>query len=571
MDNTRFPHSGSLFYLPETIEKRTNQINRNKMKKRIALFLLLGAAFLPAMAQHNYVSKVWVADNGDGTYKNPIIYADYSDPDVCRAGDDYWMTASSFNCSPGLPILHSKDMVNWTIVNYALPRQTPAEFFDIPQHGNGVWAPSIRYHNNEFYIYWGDPDFGIYMVKTDDPRGLWSDPVLVKGGKGLIDPSPLWDEDGRAYMVHAYAGSRASLKSVLAVFEMTPDGTRAITESRLVFDGHEGDDTVEGAKFHKHDGYYWIFAPAGGVKPGWQLAMRSKDIYGPYESRTILAQGNTPVNGPHQGAWVDTPNGEHWFFHFQDVNEYGRIVHLQPMKWINGWPVAGVDPDGDGCGEPVLTYTKPDVGAVYPIQTPQESDEFDGLTLGLQWQWHANYSPTWAFYAGNKGYMRLFSAVQPATKTYGNLMDVPNMLLQKFPAREFSAVTKVTFVPKIVGERAGFIVMGQSYGLLSLDYTAEGIVLSQVECLKAFERGEEKVNASQKVNGNTFYLKITVKDGGLCTFSYSENGRRYTDLGNEFKAVEGRWIGAKVGYFMNRPVISSDGGWLDVDWFRIEK
>ncbi len=543
------------------------------MKRTANLLCLLLASVLTATAQQPYVSKVWVADNGDGTYKNPIIYADYSDPDVCRAGDDYYMTASSFNCSPGLPILHSKDMVNWTIVNYALPKQKPYEVFDLPQHGNGVWAPSIRYHRGEFYIYYGDPDYGIYMLKAEDPRGEWSEPVLVKEGKGLIDPCPLWDEDGQAYLVHAFAGSRASMKSVLAVTRMTPDGTKALGEDRLVFDGHEGNTTIEGPKFHKYNGYYYIFAPAGGVKPGWQLVLRSKNVFGPYEHRKVLAQGGTPVNGPHQGAWVQTPGGEDWFYHFQDVYEYGRIVHLQPMKWANGWPVMGVDPDGDGCGEPVLTWKKPNVGGAYPVMTPQESDEFDGLELGLQWQWHGNYKPTWAYFAGDKGYMRLFSAVQPEEKPCGNLMDSPNLLLQKFPAREFSAVTKVNFRPagNIEGERAGLLVMGLDYALLSLEQTPEGIVISQNECLKADRRGKEQVNASQKLKNGEVWLKVTVRDGGKCRFAYSTDGRKFTDLGNEFKAREGKWIGAKVGVFCNRPVVSSDGGWLDVDYFRIEK
>ena len=541
------------------------------MKKTILTAVCLSVLAGAATAQTPYVSKVWVADNGDGTYTNPIIYADYSDPDVCRAGDDYWMTASSFNASPGLPILHSKDMVNWTIVNHALPRQVPREVFDIPQHGWGVWAPAIRYHNNEFYIYWGDPDFGIYMVKTADPLGVWDDPVLVKAGKGLIDPCPLWDEDGRAYVAHAWAGSRAGVKSVLGVFEMTPDGKQAITESRLVFDGHEGNDTVEGAKFHKHDGYYWIFAPAGGVKPGWQLAMRSKNIYGPYEARKILEQGDAPFNGPHQGAWVDTPSGEHWFYNFQDVGPVGRLVHLQPMQWVNGWPVAGIDANGDGIGNPVVTHKKPNVGGTHPIQTPQESDEFDGLTLGLQWQWQANYQPLWAYFAGDKGYMRLFGIYAPVNGAYGNLMDVPNMLLQKFPAANFSAVTKVTYKPAQVGERAGFIVQGRSYGLLSIENTADGLTISQVECQNADRKGQEVVNASAKLNADTFYLKVTVKDGNKCTFSYSENGRRFTQLGNEFAAREGVWIGAKIGYFNITPAGGGYGGWLDVDWFRIEK
>ncbi len=294
------------------------------------------------------------------TYTNPIIHADYSDPDVCRAGDDYYMTASSFNCIPGLPILHSKDLVHWELVNYALREQKPLAVFNKPQHGNGVWAPAIRFHNGEFYIYWGDPDFGIYMIKAADPLGEWSEPVLVKEGVGLIDPCPFWDEDGNAYISFAFAGSRAGNKSVLLMSKLSSDGTHTIGESRIVFDGHEKHPTVEGTKLYRRNGYYYIFAPAGGVATGWQLVLRSKNIWGPYDEKIILAQGNTAVNGPHQGAWVDTPAGEDWFIHFQDKGAYGRIVHLQPMVWKNDFPVIGNDADGDGTGEPMMEWKAPE-------------------------------------------------------------------------------------------------------------------------------------------------------------------------------------------------------------------
>jgi len=182
-----------------------------KFKHLIVAVLLLVFCQL-SFGQGNEIkanSSVWIADNGDGTYRNPILHADYSDPDVIRVEDDYYMTSSSFNCVPGLPILHSKDMVNWELVNYALQKQPPFDVYDKPQHGNGVWAPCIRYHDNEFYIYYPDPDYGIYMVKTKDPRGIWSAPIMVKEGKGLIDPTPLWDDDGKVYIVYAFAGSRA--------------------------------------------------------------------------------------------------------------------------------------------------------------------------------------------------------------------------------------------------------------------------------------------------------------------------------------------------------------------------
>ena len=542
------------------------------MKKLTTILGLCLMTVLPAIAQ-NYVSKVWVADKGDGTYRNTIIHADYSDPDACRVGDDYYMTASSFNCIPALQILHSKDLVNWTIVNAAVPYALePIEAVEKPEHGNRVWAPSIRFHNNEFYIFWGDPDQGVFMTKTKDPRGTWSKPVLVKAAKGIIDTTPLWDEDGRVYLVHAFAGSRAGLKSVLAVCELNAEANQAITESRIVFDGHEHHETCEGPKFYKRNGYYYIFTPAGGVATGWQLVLRSKNPYGPYEEKVVMAQGKSTINGPHQGAWVDTTTGEDWFLNFQDVGAYGRLTHLQPMKWVKDWPVIGVDKDGDGCGEPVLTYKKPNVGKTYPICTPQESDEFNTLTLSPQWQWHANYNPKWIFLAADKGYARLYS--YPVVKDYKNLWNVANLLLQKTPSNEFSAVMKLRFAPspKYFGERTGLLVMGLDYALLSLENTKEGLILSQNECKKADKGTPETVNESVTLKDNTVYLKVTFNKEAKCDFSYSLDGKKFQKLGKQFKAREGKWIGAKVGTFCTRPaIVINDGGWAEVDWFRIEK
>lgn len=521
--------------------------------------------------ESQYVSKVWVSDLGNGKYKNPVLYADYSDPDVCRAGDDYYMTASSFSSIPGLPILHSKDLVNWTIINHAIPRLIPEEEFIKPQHGNGVWAPAIRYHNGEFYIYYGDPDYGIYMTKTKDPRGEWSPLTLVKAGKGLIDSCPFWDEDGQAYLAHAYAGSRAGIKSVLAISRMTPDGKKVIGDSKIIYNGHDIDETIEGPKVYKRNGYYYIFAPAGGVATGWQTILRSKDIFGPYERKVVLAQGNTKINGPHQGAWVDTKTGEDWFYHFQDTYAYGRVVHLQPMIWKEDWPVIGEDKDGDGCGNPVLEYKKPNVGKTWPIATPAESDEFSSDKLGLQWQWHGNPMDWWYYANAPEGCLSLFSV--PISDNYKSLWDVTNLLLQKTPATEFSASMKLTFKPnsRIKGERTGLIMMGMDYALLSFENTEDGFVLSQNECPKADRGGVEKVNESVKLSDGTVYLKVTVKSNSTCKFSYSTDGKKYTDLGKQFSMKEGKWIGAKIGSFCTRPVKNNDGGRVDIDWFRVEK
>ena len=527
------------------------------------------------VSAQSYVSQVWVSDLGNGKYKNPVLDADYSDPDVCRVGDDYYMTSSSFACIPALQILHSKDMVNWRIIGTAIERLLPEERFSQMQHGNGVWAPSIRYHQGEFYIYYGDPDTGIYMVKSKDPAGKWDNPVLVKAAKGIIDTCPLWDEDGNAYIVHGYAGSRAGLKSILGLIRMTPDGTQAIGESRIIFDGHIGNATREGPKFYKRDGWYYIFAPAGGVPTGWQTVLRSKNIWGPYEWKIVMAQGNTNINGPHQGAWVDTPDGkEDWFFHFQDKEAYGRVVHLQPMKWVDGWPVIGVDKDGDGCGSPVYSYKKPNVGKTYSIETPAESDEFDSLELGLQWQWQANPKPIWYFCDGGNSLLRLYSYY---TENQVNLWDVPNLLLQKFPTEDFTVTTKVSFAPssKYTGERTGLVVMGADYAVLAMENRADGLILVQNVCRKADKKGKEEENASVKLSDNTLFLRVKVKKDSekeaICSFSYSVDGKKFISLGENFTAKPGKWIGAKVGLFITRPKAVNDGGWVDIDWFRVTK
>lgn len=516
-----------------------------------------------------FVSKVWVADNGDGTYKNPIIHADYSDPDVIRVGEDFYMTASSFNAVPGLPILHSRDLVNWRIINHVFREQEPADIFKQPQHGGGVWAPSIRYHDGEFYIFYPDPDIGIYMTKAKDPAGEWSQPLLIKRAKGWIDPCPLWDDDGRAYLVSAFAGSRAGVKSVLVVSRMSPDGTGILDDGVMVFDGHAAHPTVEGPKFYKLNGYYYIFAPAGGVPTGWQLVLRSKNVYGPYEEKIVLAQGKTPVNGPHQGALVDTPTGEWWFIHFQDRGPYGRIVHLQPTVWKNGFPVIGSDPDNDGTGEPVARYKKPNVGRSYSIETPQDTDEFGGSSLGPQWQWHANPEPTWAFPFPQYGFLRMYSAQLPNGSK--NLWDLPNLLLQKFPAEEFKATAKVRFDPRVDGERFGLAVMGIDYSYLGVTDNGGKLYLAQAIAKDADKGTAETESRPTPLLTKELYLRVRVDKDAVCTFSYSIDGIKYDPVGTPFKAREGRWIGAKVGFFFNRPAKFNDAGSADIDWFRFEK
>lgn len=484
-------------------------------------------------------------------YKNPVIYADYSDPDVVRVGDDFYMVSSSFSHFPGLPILHSKDLINWTIIGHAAASY-PDPDYNRPHHGDAIWAPSIRFHNDEFYIYYGDPDKGVFMTKASNPAGPWSPLKLIKSVVGWIDCCPLWDEDGKAYLVHAYANSRSGVKSILLINEMSPDGEEILGTSTLVFNGQEKHPTCEGPKLYKRNGYYYIFTPAGGVATGWQTILRSKNIYGPYEDKIVLEQGSTPINGPHQGAWVDTPDGKDWFVHFQDQGAYGRLVAVQPMTWANDWPVMGKDFDGNGVGEPFLIHEKPVKGQ--PASIPQTTDEFDGYKLGLQWQWQANPRKEW--YQLKDGKMILNGMGDGTQK---GLWMQPNLLLQKFPAPSFTATTKVELESSAKGDEAGLLVFGLDYAKVALRHISKKkseLVLST--CNKADKGSEEMEQIKLEVSGKSILLRVAinpapVKAGELpramCQFQYSINGTDFIDFGPGFLAREGKWVGAKTGIY----------------------
>jgi len=498
-------------------------------------------------------------------YKNPVLNADYSDPDAIRVGDKFYLVASSFDSVPGIPILESYDLVNWRLIGHALDRQPPFERYSKTQHGNGVWAPALRFHNGEFYLFYPDPDFGIYMMKAKNAAGPWSRPVLIKTAKGWIDPCPFWDDDGKAYLISGLAGSRAGAKSTLILSGMKPDGTELLDGGAIVYDGHSKDVTVEGPKLYKRHGYYYIFAPAGGVPTGWQLVLRSRNIYGPYERRIVLQQGTTAINGPHQGAWVDTGTGEDWFLHFQDRGWLGRVVHLEPMKWVDDWPEIG-DMSHGLVGQPVLTYKKPRTLHGSVLQNPDDSDEFNSATLGLQWQWQANPEPTWGFPSHALGALRLISvAAAPSTR---NLWDTPAVLLQKLPAPSFMATTKLTVALRNMGDRAGLVLMGKDYGSLIIAKSGHGNVLRQLLCLHADQGAPERVAAEVPVSQDTVYLRGAVEEGKV-SFSYSLDGNEFHAIGETFAAQPGVWVGAKVGIFASGQSDQGELGYADFDWFRL--
>ena len=529
---------------------------------------------------------VWKADLKDGTYQNPILYVDYSDPDAIRVGTDYYMTASSFCNVPGLPVLHSDDLVNWELIGYAL-KKIPEFRYREPIHGCGVWAPAIRYHDGSFYICFPMPDEGLYMITAKDPAGEWDSPVKIYDGAGLIDPCPFWDEDGKAYLVCGVAKSRIGYKSVLYMFEMSPDGKRLLSGPVRIYDGTaDKNTTTEGPKLYKRGGFYYIFAPAGGVKTGWQIVLRSKEIYGPYEVRTVMKQGKTGVNGPHQGAWVTDVAGNDWFLHFQDVFAAGRITHLQPMIWSeDGWPVIGRPSDEDPkVGEPVLNWKKPvisgtgDLGAAKTGGT-KKTEKCFGLTdvqgaPALPWQWNANPQENWVTLSGEEGVLCLNAACVAGVRP---LADYPSLLLRKWEAPEFCM--EISLEPKMMeaGGFAGVMALGTIYGGIGVLREKDRWKLLTVTGSQIFDGGavyaEEKKEETVLERGwdlLSFRLEVIpqnqvtalswkeeYKEGDEGKVSHPESlirisvwdGKESMLKETAFPASAGRWVGNKYGLF----------------------
>ncbi len=559
------------------------------------------------------------SDQGNGKYRNPILFADYSDPDVIRVDDTYYLTASSFNYTPGLPILTSKDLVNWKLVNYAL-KNIKEERFNIPRHSEGVWAPAIRNHDGIFYIFYGMPDEGYYVVKTKDPLGKWDEPVCILEGKGLIDPCPFWDDDGRAYVIHGYAKSRIGFKSILGIFEISTDGLSVLSEDHFIFNGNDPKHealTIEGPKVYKRDGYYYILAPAGGVKDGYQVALRSKDIHGPFEIKKIMDTGNTVINGPHQGGLVDTVNGDEWFIHFQDRGLYGRICHLQPVKWKDGWPVIGVNASCEGWGEPVFEMEKPNTG--YESKEPaclEASDYFENGTYGLLWQWLGNHNES--FYSGiseheclngkntdtslcaedTKGGIRLY-ALNTSKDERPIIWNSSNVLTQKLIFPVFETEIKMSAKGLRGGERAGVVMTGGQYitafiekaldGSFALkvcessggdhdkketvisscniaeyygtDFSCENV--SDITWKMIFDLPEKEKTDSEKLYFQNVYKPLTGKNPHLKVFVKFGNGE-YMDTGISYTPSDHTWVGAKIGiYALGNNYEGKDAGFAD--------
>ena len=581
------------------------------------------------------------------TYNNPIIFADYSDPDIVRIeGEGYYLTASSFNYTPGLPILYSRDLVHWELTGYAV-KELGREY-DMPRHSEGIWAPSIRYYDDMFYIYYGMPDDGLYVVRGrfDDGKAesqdgyiynhgidlkakgskriIWDKPVCVLKGKGLIDPCPYRDDDGRMYLIHAYAKSRIGFKSILGMIELDSEGLKPVSEDRFIFNGGITDGsmrenetirykgmaaetpdeltapavTIEGPKVYKRDGRYYILAPAGGVREGWQLALRADNIAGPYECKIVMHKGSSPVNGPHQGGLTEGTCGREYFVHFQDLGAYGRVCHMQPVSWKDGWPVIGEDIEGTGCGEPArsgeICDTENDTGVIYETR--------DDL------QWLGNYSTEYfevldkagnvlskdiadvlkgrSIYMGNKGAAGLKLQALNSQGMLPVIWKASNVLTRKLDRRKLSAMLSMDIRHMQTGDRAGIVFMGGEYCFVECERISDGRwdVYYGISREDNGSKSEIRRKLCEAGNGtdrpDRFVIKAccndTDGDTGLyvnvsrchpvATFSYSISGMdeaEFKHIEESFAPSDHTWVGARLGVYTISKL--SRGGYIVID------
>jgi len=504
-------------------------------RRRLAALLLLLAA--PAVAQRT--SRSWASDNGNGTYSNPLFYDEFSDPDMIRVGADYYLTGTTMHTMPGLPILHSRDLVNWRIVGYALDRLDLGPDFRLEDgkeiYGQGIWAPSFRYHNGTYYIFANVNRFGLQVYRATDPRGPWKHNRLEKG---LHDISVLFDDDGKIYAVY---GART-----IRIVEFNQDLTAVKPETdRVLIEPAKG--MGEGSHIYKIHGKYYIVSAVPGAHVPMKCA-RADRLEGPWEVTTISEdeslgigqsyriKGNrrTPpfeLNPPdanprlsltlHQGGIVDTPGGEWWGFSMQDHNAVGRLTSLSPVTWVDGWPYFGLP--GNLKRTP-STWVKPNTGHVEPVTSPYDrSDDFAGPALGKVWQWnHAPDDSKWSL-RERPGYLRLHSL--PAAEFWW----ARNSLTQRAVGPESTATAELDARGLEAGDVAGLALLNLPYAWVGVKREGAGHVVSFYDQLSG-------ATLQEAIGAPRVWLRAHCNfDTDVAELSYSTDGAKFKSIGNELK------------------------------------
>lgn len=516
----------------------------------LTALLALGTLSLPAQ-------QAWTADNGDGTFTNPLMWGDWPDPDVIRVGDDFYMVSTSMHLVPGCPVATSKDLVNWKMISYAVDRYDEDPRYDMKGgqlYLNGAWASSIKHNNGKFYVAfctpdgWGREKGHFSVCEADKPEGPWKRTVFPEY---LYDPGLFFDDNGKVYVAHGQhdihiTELNADVKSVKGKPVKVWD--KGFKDSKTLGGGFG----MEGAHMYKINGKYYILCPAGGTQ-GWQVCLRSDNIYGPYEHKVVMDDDSSyPGNGLHQGGMVQLKNGDWWFIIMQDRGAIGRVPCLQPVKWVDGWPMLGVN------GKDSITYAKPAVKGKSPITAPATTDEFGGKQLGLQWQWNHNPDNTKWSLKERPGYMRLkASAAQ-------DLKSARNTLTQRVQGPSSEATVEMDVSGLKDGNTAGFGIFQSPYAYVAVQQegNTRKIVMNN--------NGKIEETAVDNFTGKTLWIRTRVTDKDFTArFYYSTDGKDFLPIGSTLQMGLGYpWTANRFALLNFSTKEEGQDGYADFNWFR---
>lgn len=516
-----------------------------KLEKNI---LVMAAALFPiTMAAANDVppttvqEKSWTADNGNGTYTNPLFYDEFSDPDIIRVGEDFYLAGTTMHCTPGVIILHSKDLVNWDFASYCMDKFNMGEEFKLQNgkeaYGQGIWAPCIRYHEGKFYVFSNINGHGMQVFISDKATGPWKH---INMGGNIYDLSVLFDDKGKIYAVHQY--------DEVKLIEIKPDFSGYVEGSERVIIPH-GSAMGEGHHIYKINGMYYIISADYSPQGRMQCA-RSKSIDGPYETRAICVKSSmgtqvghweNPVSlqsplppvgqefqiadaldnriqsaAMHQGGIVDLPNGDWWGITMLDFRAVGRTSCLSPITWVDGWPYFGLE---NNLGRVPRTWTKPRVDVASQPHAPYErSDDFNEKNLKPIWQWnHECADGKWALKEG-----KLLLNTMPAQDFFW----ARNTLTQRVIGPVSTATVELDYSKLKNGDVAGL-------GLLNMPCAWLGVERQgKVVQLKWYKQETESTE-KKPIHGRKIYLRVTCNtDTDYAQMSYSLDGQTFTNIGD---------------------------------------
>lgn len=504
--------------------------------------------------------NVSMSDMGNGRYKNPIVFADFPDPDVVRVGDTYYMATTTMHHFPGCTLLKSKDMVNWEYCAQPLEQLSAKDNYSLLNGQNayakGMWACAIAYHDGKFYIMINGNDAGGYVLSATDPEGKWEKKRI---DRVYYDPGMLFD-NGKVYVV---CGT-----TTIRMCELDED-FNFIREKTLL----TADAMLEGCHLYKIGGYYYIYGTYGGW-PSGQTVLRSKDVFGPYEEKMLVEKWiDGQPNTVHQGALIETPSGEWWTILQQDLGALGRMPNLQPVRWQDGWPVIGDN------GVPYTSYTKPATGTGSPRVALPTNDNFRSYPIGMQWEWNHNPDDgAWSLFE-RPGWLRL-----KTSGTADRLTQARNMLTQRIyafhdnPSKASTGTVRLDVTHLQEGDRAGICILQDPYAAIAVEVKDGRRQLVWWKDQLTANDGFTPMQKTQAVDiDSVVYLRAAITYGtGKAQFYYSLDNKTYRTLGYQtaMKYNLSVFVGARFGLFCYNSgegtEVNSGDGYADFDWFSTE-